>query len=189
MTEFQDICGLLHLKDQDMFNPWHQVHIGDHVPHFVNGIIEIPRNSRAKYELDKASGLLRLDRVLYSSVNYPANYGFIPQTYCEDRDPLDTLILSQMDIVPTCIVNAKVISVMQMMDGNEKDDNIIAVAAHDKSVSHYNDLSELPDHFSLEIQSCFEDYKKLQNKTVVVGDIQIRDLALQIVLDAIELYQ
>src|SRR5690606_39894816 len=89
MTEFQDICGLLHLKDQDMFNPWHQVHIGDQVPHFVNGIIEIPRNSRAKYELDKASGLLRLDRVLYSSVNYPANYGFIPQTYCEDRDPLD----------------------------------------------------------------------------------------------------
>lgn len=94
-----------------------------------------------------------------------------------------------MDIVPMCIVNAKVIGVMQMMDGNEKDDKIIAVAAHDKSVSHYNDISELPDHFSLEIQSFFEDYKKLENKTVVVEDIQNRDIALQIVVEAMDLYQ
>lgn len=172
-----------------MFNPWHQVSIGDRIPEFVNGIIEIPRNSRAKYELDKESGLLRLDRVLYSSVNYPANYGFIPQTYCEDRDPLDILILSQMDIVPMCIVTAKVIGVMQMMDGTEKDDKIIAVAANDMSVSHFSDISELPDHFSLEIQSFFEDYKKLENKTVVVEDIQDKEIAFQIVLDSIELYK
>lgn len=172
-----------------MFNPWHQVNIGPKAPEIVNGIIEIPRNSRAKYELDKESGMLRLDRVLYSSVNYPANYGFIPQTYCEDRDPLDILIMCQMDIVPMCIVTAKVIGVMQMMDGTEKDDKIIAVAAHDKSVSHYNNISDLPDHFFLELQSFFEDYKKLENKSVVVEDVQDRSIALDVVNDAIELYK
>ncbi|WP_236976371.1 inorganic diphosphatase [Membranihabitans maritimus] len=172
-----------------MFNPWHEVNIGDKIPEMVNGIIEIPRNSRAKYELDKDSGLLRLDRVLYSSVNYPANYGFIPQTYCEDRDPLDILILSQMDIVPMCIVESNVIGVMRMLDGNEKDDKIIAVASNDKSVSHYNDVSELPDHFFLELQSFFEDYKKLENKTVTVEDFQNKDVALEVINDAINLYQ
>ncbi|GAA5225364.1 inorganic diphosphatase [Membranihabitans marinus] len=172
-----------------MFNPWHEVHIGDNVPETVNGIIEIPRNSRAKYELDKASGLLKLDRVLFSSVNYPANYGFIPQTYCEDRDPLDILILCQMDIVPMCIVEAKVIGVMHMLDGNEKDDKIIAVAANDKSVSHYNDVSELPDHFLIELQSFFEDYKKLENKEVIVEEFQNREKALQVVLEAMSLYE
>lgn len=172
-----------------MFNPWHEVHIGDKIPQLVNGIIEIPRNSRAKYELDKASGLLKLDRVLFSSVNYPANYGFIPQTYCEDRDPLDILILCQMDLVPMCIVESKVIGVMHMLDGNEKDDKIIAVAANDKSVSHYNDVSELPDHFCLELQSFFEDYKKLENKEVIVEDFQSREKALEVVVEAIDLYQ
>ncbi len=110
----------------------------------VTGIIEIPKGSRAKYELDKESGLLKLDRVLYSSVYYPANYGFIPKTYCDDNDPLDILILSQIEVVPMCIMDAKVIGVMQMIDGGEADDKIIAVAAHDMSVAHINDISELP---------------------------------------------
>ena len=98
-------------------HPWHSVSVGDNPPHIVNGIIEIPKNTRAKYEIDKESGLLKLDRVLYSSMYYPVNYGFIPQTYCDDQDPLDILILSQITIVPLCIVSAKPIGVMRMSDG------------------------------------------------------------------------
>jgi len=169
-------------------NPWHSVSVGKEVPNVVNGIIEIPKGSRAKYELDKESGLLILDRVLYSSMYYPANYGFIPQTYCEDNDPLDILIISQIDIVPMCIVPAKVIGVMRMLDGGEADDKIIAVAAHDKSVNHINDISELPEHFISEIRNFFEDYKKLENKTVVVEEFQNAETAKHILHQAIADY-
>ena len=162
-------------------NPWHTVNIGNEAPEVVNGIIEIPKGSRAKYELDKESGLLILDRVLYSAMYYPANYGFIPKTYCDDKDPLDILILSQIDLVPRCIVPAKVIGVMRMLDNGEADDKIIAVAQHDMSVNHINDASELPVHFRKEIQNFFEDYKKLENKTVEVEKIQGRDVAIEIV--------
>ena len=162
-------------------NPWHTVNIGKEAPEVVNGIIEIPKGSRAKYELDKESGLLILDRVLYSAMYYPANYGFIPKTYCDDNDPLDILILSQIDLVPRCIVPAKVIGVMRMLDNGEADDKIIAVAAHDMSVNHINDASELPQHFRREIQNFFEDYKKLENKQVVVEEIQDREVAIEIV--------
>ncbi len=170
-------------------NPWHAVAIGDKAPDIVNGIIEIPKHTRAKYELDKDSGLLKLDRVLYSSVYYPANYGFIPQTYCDDNDPLDILILSQITIVPMCIVSARVIGVMRMMDGGEHDDKIIAVAENDMSVNHYTDISELPDHFINEMRNFFEDYKKLEHKTVVVKEFQNAELAKNIVLQSIIDYQ
>ena len=170
-------------------NPWHAVGIGSNAPDIVNGIIEIPKHTRAKYELDKESGLLKLDRVLYSSVYYPANYGFIPQTYCDDHDPLDILILSQITIVPMCIVSAKVIGVMRMMDGGEHDDKIIAVAENDMSVNHYKDISELPDHFINEMRNFFEDYKKLEHKTVVVKEFQNAELAKNIVLQSIIDYQ
>jgi inorganic pyrophosphatase len=170
-------------------NPWHAVEIGANAPHIVNGIIEIPRHTRAKYELDKDSGLLKLDRVLYSSVYYPANYGFIPKTYCDDHDPLDILVLSQITIVPLCIVPAKVIGVMRMLDGGEHDDKIIAVAENDMSVSHYNDISELPDHFKREMQNFFEDYKKLEHKTVQVKEFQNAELAREIVAQSIVDYQ
>ena len=127
------------------FNPWHMVSPGENIPQTVNGIIEIPKGSRGKYELDKESGMLKLDRVLYSSVYYPANYGFIPKTYCDDNDPLDILIISQIDVVPMCLVEAKVIGVMRMLDNGEADDKIIAVAANDMSVNYINDISELKD--------------------------------------------
>jgi inorganic pyrophosphatase len=172
-----------------IFHPWHHVDIGVQVPEIVNGIIEISKGSRAKYELDKASGLLKLDRVLYSSVYYPANYGFIPQTYCGDRDPLDILVLSQVEIEPRCIVSAKVIGVMQMLDSGEDDDKIIAVAAGDPAVNHINDISELPPHFISELRNFFEDYKKLENKTVKIEEFLGRKEALQIVNDAILMYK
>jgi len=162
---------------------------GEHIPDIVNGIIEIPKGTRAKYELDKESGLLVLDRVLYSSVYYPANYGFIPQTYCEDKDPLDILILTQIEVVPLCIVPAKVIGVMRMLDNNEADDKIIAVSAGDPSINHINDITELPPHFMSELRSFFEDYKKLENKRVVVEEFFDRKMATQILQDSLELYK
>ncbi|GAA4308853.1 inorganic diphosphatase [Compostibacter hankyongensis] len=172
-----------------MFNPWHHVAAGDRIPQYVNGIIEIPKGSRAKYELDKDSGMLKLDRVLYSSVYYPANYGFIPRTYCADKDPLDILIFSQIDLVPLCVVEAKVIGVMQMTDNGEADDKIIAVAANDVSINHVNDISELPPHFVHELRHFFEEYKTLENKKVIVEEFQQRDTAEKIVLDSLEDYK
>lgn len=166
-------------------NPWHDVHYGENAPDIVTGIIEIPKNTRAKYELDKEAGMLKLDRVIYSSMYYPTNYGFIPQTYCDDRDPLDILVLSQIEIVPMCLVDAKVIGVMQMLDGGEMDDKIIAVAANDMSVAHINDISELPEYWKKEMRNFFEDYKKLENKSVAVDDFQGREKAMQIVKQAI----
>jgi inorganic pyrophosphatase len=173
----------------DYQNPWHKVPAGDHVPEIVNGIIEIPKNTRAKYELDKESGLLKMDRVIFSSMYYPANYGFIPRTYCDDKDPLDILVLSQIEIVPMCIVAAKVIGVMRMLDGGEKDDKIIAVAAYDMSVSHIADINGLPEHFLRELKNFFEDYKKLENKTVEVEDFQSASIAKEIVLKSLEDYR
>ncbi len=170
------------------FNPWHGVNLATDRGDVINGIIEIPKGNRAKYELDKHSGMLILDRVLYSSVYYPANYGFIPQTLGEDHDPLDILVLSQIDIQPLCIVPAKIIGVMRMLDNGEADDKLIAVAFGDPSVNHYNDISELPPHFVSELKSFFEDYKKLERKEVIVEEFQNKEIALQILQNCIDLY-
>lgn len=173
----------------DLSNPWHKVNIGENAPDIVNGIIEIPKNTRAKYELDKDSGLLIMDRVIFSSMYYPANYGFIPQTYCDDKDPLDILVLSQINIVPMCIVSAKVIGVMHMLDDGEKDDKIIAVAENDMSVNYIEDISELPKHFFRELRNFFEDYKKLEKKTVEIEQFQRKDVAMQIIEQSIVDYK
>lgn len=180
-ASFSYFCGKMTKLNIDAQNPWHKVNVGEEAPAIVNGIIEIPKNTRAKYELDKESGMLMLDRVLFSSMYYPANYGFIPKTYCDDKDPLDILVLSQITIVPMCIVSAKVIGVMQMLDGGEMDDKIIAVASNDMSVNHIDDISELPEHFFKELKNFFEDYKKLENKTVEVAEFQNAEKAREIV--------
>ena len=174
--------------DERFFNPWHHVSPGDHVPQAVNGIVEIPKGSKGKYEIDKSSGLLRLDRVLYSSVHYPANYGFIPRTYCDDNDPLDILIISSIDVFPLCLLEAKVIGVMHMIDDNEQDDKIISVASNDMAVNYVNDISELPPHTVVELQRFFEDYKKLEHKQVVVEQFLGREEAYRIVASAVRLY-
>ena len=173
---------------KDPLNPWHRVSRGNKEPHLVNGIIEIPKGTRAKYELDKESGLLKLDRVIYSSMYYPANYGFIPQSYCDDKDPLDILIIAQIDVVPMCIVQARIIGVMRMLDNDEADDKIIAVCAGDPSVNHISDISELPQHFISELRNFFEDYKKLENKKVRVENFLGRDRAIEILHESFALY-
>lgn len=174
---------------QAFFNPWHHVSPGANVPSTVNAIIEIPKNTRAKYELDKESGLLKMDRVIYSSMYYPVNYGFIPQTYCDDNDPLDIVVLSQIAIVPMCLVEAKVIGVMRMLDQGELDDKIIAVAKNDQAVSHISEIDQLPEHFFNELRNFFEDYKKLEGKEVVVEKFQDWETAQEIVTQSIADYQ
>lgn len=169
-------------------NPWHDVAIGPGAPDVVQAMIEIPKASRSKYELDKETGYLRLDRVLYSSVYYPANYGFIPRTYCDDKDPLDILVLTQATILPMTILRAKVIGVMHMVDGGEADDKIIAVCPDDMSVSHINDIEELPPHSLKELRAFFEDYKNLEQKTVVVDKFQNAAKAKEVVKQSQEDY-
>ncbi|GAB3824108.1 inorganic diphosphatase [Pontibacter rugosus] len=178
----------MNMENMENNNPWHSVSYGEAAPEVLSAIIEIPKGSKAKYELDKDSGMLKLDRVLFSSVNYPANYGFIPQTYCDDKDPLDILVICSIDVQPMCLIDAKVIGVMQMIDNNEEDDKIIAVAYNDMSVRHINDISELPPHTLLEMRRFFEDYKKLENKEVIVEQFLGREHAYKIIQDSIELY-
>ncbi len=172
-----------------VLHPWHGVPAGEQSPRVVNAVIEIPQGSRAKYEIDKESGLLKLDRVIYSSFYYPVNYGFIPQTYGGDKDPLDILVITSLSVQPLTIMDAKIIGVMQMVDSGDADDKIIAVAATDPSVNHYNNIEELPRHFFDELRHFFEEYKKLENKTVVVEEFGDKTTALKIVGEAIEFYK
>lgn len=170
-------------------HPWHEVSIGDNPPSHVNAIIEIPKGSRAKYEIDKDSGLIKLDRVIYASMYYPLNYGFIPQTLGEDHDPLDIVVLTQVTVVPRCLIPSKVIGVMQMIDRGEADDKIIAVAEQDPSVSHINDVVDLPVHLLAELRHFFENYKSLENKVVKVDEFLSKDSAEKIINASIQRYK
>jgi len=173
---------------KNVTNPWHSIPTGKDAPVFVKSIIEIPKWSKGKYELDKESGLLKLDRVLFSSVHYPANYGFIPQTYCDDHDPLDILVICSIDVFAMCIVEARVIGAMEMIDEREKDAKIIAVAKNDMSVNHINELNELPPHTLVELKRFFEDYKKEEHKNVTVERFIEREHAYEIINDGIKSY-
>jgi inorganic pyrophosphatase len=170
-------------------HPWHGAHFGSKAPASVNALIEIPQGSRSKYEVDKATGLLRLDRVIYSSFQYPINYGFIPQTLGQDGDPLDILVLCSQSIQSLCLVDATVIGNMQMIDNGQVDDKIIAVATKDPSVNHINRMEDLPQHFLLELRNFFEQYKVLENKKVEIDNFQDQLIAYQIINDSISLYK
>ncbi|EYU19443.1 hypothetical protein MIMGU_mgv1a011868mg [Erythranthe guttata] len=138
-------------------HPWHDLEIGPGAPQIINVVIEIPKGSKVKYELDKKTGLIKVDRILYSSVVYPHNYGFIPRTLCEDNDPMDVLVLMQEPVVPGCFLRARAIGLMPMIDQGEKDDKIIAVCADDPEYRHYTDISQLAPHRLTEIRRFFED--------------------------------
>lgn len=173
----------------NILHPWHGAHYGDKAPETVNALIEIPQGSRSKYEVDKKTGLLKLDRVIYSSFQYPINYGFIPQTLGLDNDPLDILVICSQSIRSLCLVEANVIGNMQMIDSGQEDDKIIAVAANDPSVSHFTDMEELPQHFLLELRNFFEQYKVLEDKKVEIDTFQDHFTAYKIINDSIKFYK
>lgn len=171
------------------FNPWHHVSFGNSIPNKVNAIIEIPYGSKAKYELDKESGLLKLDRVLFSAVHYPANYGFIPRTFTDDGDPLDILVLCSVEVDPLSIIEAKVLGMMRMVDEDEEDDKIIAVANNDIGFNHIDDIKHLPPHTTIQLKRFFEDYKKLEHKHVVVEKFYGKKEAYHVINESIEWYK
>ena len=171
-----------------MIHPWHDVTPGEALPQEFNTIIEIPFGSSVKYELDKASGLIKLDRVLYSAVYYPANYGFIPQTYAEDDDPLDVLVLCQEAVAPLTLVRARAIGVMTMLDSGKKDHKILAVALDDPEFNDIHEASELPPHRLALVRRFFQDYKTLEGKMVEVDEVQPAAAALPVIEQALERY-
>jgi inorganic pyrophosphatase len=170
-------------------HPWHGAHYGDKAPQEVNALIEISQGSKAKYEIDKETGLLKLDRVIYSSFHYPVNYGFIPQTLGEDNDPLDILVICSESIQPLCLVQATIIGNMQMMDTGVVDDKIIAVATKDPAVNYITEIGVLPKHFISVLRNYFEQYKVLENKKVEIEDFQGKEAAYSIIDSAIALYK
>jgi inorganic pyrophosphatase len=171
-------------------HPWHDTYVDDTlIASAFPVVIEIPKGSKNKYELDKETGLLRLDRVLHSAVYYPADYGFIPRTFCDDGDPLDALVLGQEAVFPLTIVEARAIGVMRMRDEKGIDDKIVAISVRDPAFADYTDKSQLPAHVLREIRRFFEDYKTLEHKQVIVEDLLGPSQAVQIVRDALEMYR
>ncbi len=170
-------------------NIWHDVRQERVTKEKFLVCIEISKDSKMKYELDKETGRLILDRVLYTSTHYPANYGFIPKTYAGDNDPLDVLVLCQSSIVPLCLVECRAIGVIKMIDNNEVDEKIIAVPINDPSYNSYNNIDELPVHILEEMAHFFGVYKELEGKTTSILEMGNADIARKIIQDAINFYQ
>ena len=171
-----------------MTHAWHDISPGAHLPREFYSVVEIPFGSSVKYELDKQSGLIKLDRVLYSAVYYPANYGFIPQTLAEDDDPLDVLVLCQEAVVPLTLIHARAIGLMTMIDSGKKDHKIIAVATQDPEFNSYMEAEEMPEHRLSMLRRFFLDYKQLEGKAVEVDAIQPSKHALPVIEDALARY-
>jgi len=167
---------------------WHDVSPGNDLPRDFQAVIEIPLGSNVKYELDKATGLLKVDRIIHSAVFYPANYGFIPQTYAEDNDPLDVLVLCQEPVQPLALIQARAIGLMTMIDSGASDDKVIAVATNDPEFSGYVEARDLPSHRMLVVKRFFQDYKQLEGKAVEVDEIRPASEAYPIILDALHHY-
>jgi inorganic pyrophosphatase len=171
-----------------MIHPWHDVTPGDKIPREFASIIEIPSGSSVKYELDKRSGLIKLDRVLYSAVYYPANYGFIPQTLAEDDDPLDVLVLCREAVVPLTIIHSRAIGLMTMIDAGKKDHKVVAVALEDPEFNVFTEAAQMPPHRATMLRRFFQDYKQLEGKAVEVDEIQPAAAAYPVIEDALSRY-
>jgi inorganic pyrophosphatase len=171
-----------------MTHPWHEITPGKHLPREFTSVIEIPMGSNVKYELDKTTGLLRLDRVLYSAVYYPANYGFIPQTLAEDDDPLDVLVLCQEAVAPLTLVRTRAIGLMTMLDSNKPDHKILGVAIDDPEYQSVQDFRELPEHRLTMLRRFFQDYKTLERKVVEVDEFQDASATEPVIEAALERY-
>lgn len=170
-------------------NPFHLLNPGDHAPDDCNAFIECPMRSKIKYELDKRNGILHISRTLHSAVHYPSNYGFIPQTYCRDHDPLDILVLSQEPVTPGCVMKARPVGMLRMVDSGQEDIKIISIHTNDPIFASYTDISQLPPHTLREIRHFFEIYKELEKTgQVVVEDFRGRIDAQAAIRDAINAY-
>ncbi|MBC7976006.1 MAG: inorganic diphosphatase [Myxococcales bacterium] len=169
-------------------HPVHDIAVPPDHAGYVPAVIEIPRGSRLKYEVDKPTGLLRLDRVLYSAVHYPANYGFIPRTHGDDGDPLDILVLMQEPVEPLTIVRARPLGGLRMTDDMGGDDKIVAVCIDDPAVAHYTAIGELPPHVMRELDRFFRDYKQLEGKLSEVGALYDKVEALRVIQRSREAY-
>ena len=162
-------------------NIWHDVDPQRITPNDFLAVIEIEKGSKKKYELDKQTGLIILDRILYTSTHYPANYGFIPRTLADDGDPLDVLILCNEPIDPLVLVQCYPIGVITMLDNGKNDEKIIAIPFNDPTYNSYHDISDLPPHIFQEMQHFFSVYKTLENKETVVNEAQGRDVAIEVI--------
>ena len=171
-----------------MTHAWHDVTPGEHLPAAFTAVIEIPMGSSVKYELDKETGLLRLDRILYSAVYYPANYGFIPQTLAEDDDPLDVLVLCQEAVAPLTLVNSRAIGLMTMIDSGKKDHKVLAVAVDDPEYNGFQQATELPAHRLALLRRFFQDYKTLEGKAVEVDEFLPSAASLPVIEQALARY-
>ena len=171
-----------------MRNIWHDIKPARIKPDDFEVVIEITKGSKKKYELDKETGLIKLDRILYTSTHYPANYGFIPRTYGDDGDPLDALVICSEEIDPLVLVRCYPIGVITMKDGGKNDEKIIAIPFNDPTYNSYKDISQLPKHIFDEMRHFFEVYKKLENKDTAVDEVAGKDAALKIIEDAIAHY-
>lgn len=172
-----------------MIHPWKDVPTGEQMPHVVNTVVEIPQGGTLKYELDKATGMLRMDRVLHSAVHFPANYGFIPQTIAEDNDPLDILILCQYAIFPLTLIEARPIGTLNMVDAGKNDHKIIAVAVEDPEYGSYEVIDELPQHRLKTITRFFRDYKQLEPTEIDVRNLQSIEQTYAIITEAAERFR
>jgi inorganic pyrophosphatase len=172
-----------------MAHPWHDVPIGEDAPDEFNIIVEISKGSKVKYEIDKDTGLLEVDRVLYSSVVYPENYGFIPQTLADDDDPLDVIVLMQEPVQPMSLLEVRPVGLLPMVDEGENDENIICVHADDPQYKEFSSVEEFPKHRLNEVKQFFKEYKNLENKEVEVGDIKGPEDAKEYIQRAIDLYK
>ena len=171
-----------------MLNLWRDLPPGPQPPDLVTAIIEIPQGSRNKYELDKNSGMLRLDRVLYSAVHYPGDYGFIPRTLHEDGDPLDVLVLIKEETFPGCLIDVRPIGVLKMLDKGEPDDKILAVPMHDPYHEEWFDIADIPRHQLKEIEHFFQSYKDLEGKRVQIIGWEKSEPAMRIIMESVERY-